>query len=98
MPKEKVLLSQSDEGTRTSTQELADIVKAIKSGFKERVYLFVKRCFDIFASFLMIIILSPVLLILSLFLPHSSPTLYVLFLTNLTKPLPEGIGLKRGKR
>ena len=30
MPKEKVLLSQSDEGTRTSTQELADIVKVTK--------------------------------------------------------------------
>ena len=43
MPKEKVLLSQSDESTRTSTQELSDIVKATRGGFKERVYLFVKR-------------------------------------------------------
>ena len=56
MPKEKVLLSHSDEGTRTGTQELADIVKATRGGFKERVYLFVKRCFDLFVSFLMIII------------------------------------------
>ena len=82
MPKEKVLLSQSDEGTRTSTQELADIVKATKGGFKERDYLFVKRCFDIFASFLMIIILSPVLLILSLFLSPFFPSNLICTISN----------------
>ncbi len=78
MPKEKVLLSHSDEGTRTGTQELADIVKATKGGFKERVYLFVKRCFDLFVSFLMIIILSPILLILALLVKCSSkgPVIY----------------------
>ena len=78
MPKDKVLLSHSDEGTRTGTQELADIVKATRGGFKERIYLFVKRCFDIFVSFLMIIILSPVLLILSLLVKCSSkgPIIY----------------------
>ena len=78
MPKEKVLLSHSDEGTRTGTQELADIVKATKGGFKERVYLFVKRCFDLFVSFLMIIILSPVLLLLALLVKCSSkgPVIY----------------------
>ncbi len=78
MPKEKVLLSHSDEGTRTGTQELADIVKATRGGFKERVYLFVKRCFDLFVSFLMIIILSPVLLLLALLVKCSSkgPIIY----------------------
>lgn len=95
MPKEKVLLSQFYGGTRTGTQELADIVKTTRDGFKERVYLFDKRCFDIFAFFLMIIILSQVLLIPSLFLLHSfHSTLYLLFLTNLTKPFHERIGLK----
>ena len=43
MPKEKVLLSQFDGDTRTGTQELDDIVKDTRGGFKERVYLFVKR-------------------------------------------------------
>lgn len=78
MPKEKVLLSHSDEGTRTGTQELADIVKATRGGFKERVYLFVKRCFDLLVSFLMIVILSPILLILALLVKCSSkgPIIY----------------------
>ncbi len=64
--------------TVTGTQEISLILKNRNKGFKIKNYLFWKRCFDIFFSLLLIILLSWLLIIIAIGVKLSSkgPAIY----------------------
>lgn len=64
--------------TITGTREISKILKEKHRGFYLNFYLFIKRCFDIFASTILIVLLSWLLIILAIGVKCSSkgPAIY----------------------